>query len=153
MDFFFNLLLIFIIVLIGWKVFKSLIKVIIVSVIAYALFHIGFVWSGQETMDNLKLNSVLHPDVSTQMTEGLDDFAERRKADSIIDTQLISDYINTQLSDLDSLEDEAWVQSLTEELKQVDIETAYQAVDGLREELLAKGIHPDDIKSELDEAQ
>jgi len=153
MDFFFNLLLIFIIVLIGWKVFKSLMKVIIVSVIVYVLFHVGFVWSGQKTMDNLKLNSVLHPDVSTQMTEGLDDFAERRKVDSIIDTQLISDYINAQLSDLDSLEDEAWVQSLTEELKQVDIETAYQAVDSLREELLAKGVHPDDIKLELDEAQ
>lgn len=76
---------------------KSFIKVVIIAIIIYVLFHLGFIWGVDDLNSKLHLDKLFKPDVHEQIQNEYGNFGDKREEYGIVDTDEIKKVVDDTL--------------------------------------------------------
>lgn len=87
-------------IMVAWFLLRTAIKFLIIGVLIYVLFHMAFVWSGEETGNALQIERWMQAEQVPQAEEALSAYTEKRDAHAVIDTVEIRDNVELFLNDI-----------------------------------------------------
>jgi hypothetical protein len=133
---------------------RSFIKFIIIGVIVYFLFHMGFIWGVGDLNEKLQLDKLFNSSANEKIQSSYDTFAEKRDEHAVVNTNEVKKIIDTTIqkaiteagNHIKSVDKEALLKELQEKLKAYEGDSVEKAV--LQSEpSLKKVMTPEQIKA------
>lgn len=121
---------------------RSVIKLLFIVGIIFLLFHLGFLWAGDDLNSKLGLNQVLEPEVNEVVQSEYDRFAEKREEHAVIDTEKLKDLINQTAQNIIG-ETEKAVSNIDKDVILKELEEKLQNYE----------VQPEDIEKALKESE
>lgn len=115
---------------------KSFVKVFLAFIIIALLFKIGFIWTPDEIINNLKLDRFVKSEYQERLEDGLNGLVDKRKDNEIIDANEIENVVKEVI---DAKTQEALSKLSEVEVKKV-MDDLSQKLEGLDDEEIDKKI-------------
>jgi hypothetical protein len=130
-------------VILAWFLVKSFMKFIIIGVIVYTLFHVGFIWKPDELNSKLHLSSFLTADAGKKFQDAFTIFSNKRDEYAVVNTVEIKRVIDTSIqnaltqakNEANSVDKQALLNNLKSQLEQFDTASVNQAIKDAQAEL------------------
>ena len=134
---------------------KSLVKVVLIFGLIYALFQIGFLWGGNEFMTKLHLDTFLKSSVREQVQKGYTDFSQKRDEKGVLETDAIkkaidstiSDAVAKSLKDVQTVDKQKLLSDLSTKLQSFDTSTVQKILTDNQSKLAQYGITPQEVQT------
>jgi len=132
---------------------KSFIKVVIIAIVIYVLFHLGFIWGVDDLNSKLHLDKFFNPDVHEQIQSEYENFGEKREEYSVVDTEEIKRVVDDTLQKawngaeekINSVDKEALLEELKQKLESYNSEDVKKVLEEKKEELSNANLTEEDL--------
>mgnify|MGYP001438209130 CR=1 FL=1 len=151
------LVLLFIFIAILGYLLKSFIQVVLVAGLIFLLFHIGYVWSGDDLKEHLHIDKWMDDGTIQKVEEHYQSFSKKREELAIVDTKKIQIIVKQELQEAlsdasdqkNKIDKQELYTHLSKSLQNYDSQSVKEALNGLREELKTYDLTPEEMEQNL----
>ncbi|WCF11414.1 hypothetical protein NDS46_31140 (plasmid) [Paenibacillus thiaminolyticus] len=93
---------------------KSFLKFVLIGVIAYVLFHIGFIWGVDDLNNKLQLSRWFNEEANQKIQDVYSDFTEKRDEHGVVNTEEVKKALDDTIRYKEDL-----LNKLQEKLKEI----------------------------------
>lgn len=134
---------------------RSLLKIVIICVAIYFLFHFGFIWNMDDLNEKFSFTKFFNPEVQEKIESAYGDFAEKRDQHGVVNVdevkKVIDDAIQSAIikagNKIGEIDKDALLKDLENKLKGIDASTATQAVEQAQEKLKEVNLSTEEVQS------